>query len=216
MSAAFTHDFPRLSAYLETLPGSTVAQKVKSHAGTEARAELLHSIRELHPLPLPAFPDEVRAVHDVMVGVPEPDAWIPEVHHLASLLVTADLLGVDAAGFEDVMYEIVKRQLPAPFYRNISRLFPPREVLRGASFHWDRFHRGLRLGLLHEPDRKSRKQRLRISLSYPPMLLDHTLAAAYIGTWRAVAERTRFPNPVHRLVSYSSTQAVYEMDWSES
>ncbi len=149
----------QLSSYLDELPAG-----LGSYPECEAKASLLRALLGVCP-PLDGveLPPELR---ELLLRPPGANAWIPEVHLVASHLAIVGCLGLSEDDMLRRTYLANRALTGSPMYRALARVASPGMLLRGAKAAWGLIHRGVRLAIHVDAGRA------RVVLTHPPNLYD--------------------------------------------
>ena len=112
--------------------------------------------------------------------------WVPEVHYHAMALAIADHHGLDAPSFKGFWYDVMRLMMVSASYGFLLRLLSSEHLVRVSAMRWRKFHRGPFNLEVHADNGASR-----MVLTYPPHLLNDTLALGYEGVFAAYGAASR-------------------------
>ncbi len=196
-----TTAFPRMSAYLDSLPRGLDSYPAHVQKAGVFR-QLLGAQLKAHAAGLP---DVLR----VLVETPPPvGSWVPEVHTAAIFVAMRDVMPDDHA-FQDHMYRMNRALLDGVLYGFLFRLISPRRILDGARSRWTQLHRGITFEVLPHPE----ENQSGVCMRFPTGLVPVILLESYCGAFRAALEVAGGKNVKVHLVESAPVMARYAATW---
>jgi hypothetical protein len=171
---------PLMSDYLAALPDG-----LDSYPECTAAASMATFNKQARKVILPGE-GVPPAIADMLTRRLLDTEWVPEVHYHAMALAIADHHGIDAAGFKDFWFDVMKLIMASAPYRFMFRLLSGEQIVRASAARWRKFHRGP-----FELDAKADDGVARIVLTYPPHLINEALALGYEGVFAAYGAVSR-------------------------
>ena len=151
--------FPRMTAYLESLPRGT-----ESYPAATSKASLIRHMQE--SMPFEASPGELpEALHALWEAPPPSSSWVPTAQFLALTLAYGDAHFPREADFLEWLYGLSAALYAKPLYRFLMYVATPRQLVHGAAKRWHQFHQGTDLELAEEGDGQAI-----LAVRFPPKL----------------------------------------------
>jgi len=201
LPAGLAGAFPRLAAYLSSLPSG-----LASYPECEIRAT-----------PVARYVDDP-TVRAAAAGAPEvvatlltpPHAmWVPEVRCAAAILAVGDALRLSDGALAAHMVERNRELFRNVVYRALMAFLSPAALLARAPSRWEAFHRGTTLEVIELSERTAAAR-----LAFPPGLLAGAVVPAYGAALQAALEHCRAEGATLVAEAVTPTSLVYRARWS--
>ncbi|MCA9615395.1 MAG: hypothetical protein H6720_16875 [Sandaracinus sp.] len=194
--------FPRMKAYLASLPGGTTA-----YPAYEAKASLVRFMLEVCPPPtdVSELPSDVASV---LTDPPPANVWISEALHFACTLALADHHKLDERGVRSFWFEQMSLLVQSPLYRGLLTSLTPQTLLKTAGMRWTGFHRGMELEAA-----ESGEDAIELVLRHPPGLVTPFLAEGFVGCFHALGAASTVPGMRVKLAAVHPSRATFRMAW---
>ena len=201
LPAALSGAFPRLSAYLASLPRGLASYPECQMRGT----------------PVARYVDDP-AVRAAAAGAPAPvstlltpphEMWVPEVRCASAILAVGDALRLSDRALAEHMVEHNRQLFTNVVYRALMAFLSPAALLGRAPSRWEAFHRGTRLDVVEIGERTAVGR-----LVFPPGLIAGALVPAYGAALQAALEHCRAEGATLEPETVTPTSVTYRARWA--
>jgi hypothetical protein len=201
VASASPQALPRLERWLAGLPRGLGAYPEALAKGSLARnvaegqpAELAQRL----PAPLGAY----------LTDPPLAGEWFPEAHLCGLILGIADLRRMSDTEVCAWARARNRALFQSPAYRILMAVVSPASLVRFAARRWENWHRGTRLEAEDLADGGAR-----LTLRFPPGLLDGLVLRAYAQAFEVALELSRAPAPAVHLAEEAPGRASFLACW---
>jgi hypothetical protein len=195
--------FPRVEAYVASLPGGLAA-----HPTAQAKGALVRNLLEgqsVVELARRLPPEIARLAEEPPVG----SEWIPEAHLIALYLGVADLKGLRDEDFLGFARERNRVLFHSAAYRFLMEVVSPATLVRFAGLRWGNFHRGTTLEQESVAD-----DGVRFTLRFPQRLIPPLMVRVYAQAFVAALEVARARFPIVAVEAEDARSARFVGTWS--
>ena len=196
--------FPRVAAYIASLPAGLDSYPTCKQKGSLLRAWLMGRVQltQAEDLPPP-----LRAL---IQKPPLASSWVSEVHANALYLALCESRFPRDEDFVDFCYRTNLELFSSPLYRALTVLRSPTSFLHAVRIGWGLFRRGTSIAATSTSERS-----LRLRLSWPPLVMPEVIACGVGTAFRAAVELSGAVSRVDAtMVTYSRESAVFDVSWS--
>ncbi|MDP3275369.1 MAG: hypothetical protein Q8Q09_09260 [Deltaproteobacteria bacterium] len=195
---------PKMQRYLDALP-----RDLDSYPECQMKASVLRSffadterIALISRVPAP--------LASLLMALPPPSSWIPEVHTTAIFLAFADMLGSDEQLIQHA-YKTNVTLIDSNMYRILFRMVGVTRLLSKASVNWAQFHKGSIMAL---DSVDQRQQIASIAITTPPHHLPELMARAYATAIQAATELAGAKKVTSTLSRHEPTRSLITVKWT--
>ena len=195
--------FPRLSAYLASLP-----KEWDSYPDCVVKAATYRQMLDALAPPLRA--DELPEPIVDYVAHPRPvSSYVPEVHNIALYLAVRDLRFKTDAAWLDWIEGIFDAFYASPLYRVLFFVATPSMLLKGGAKRWAQFRKGTKLERASELESDKHLSRL----VYPPQLFPKPVCEAFARGIRAAVRASGLKHADVIVKEHGPTSALLHIQY---
>jgi hypothetical protein len=197
-----TTRFPRMTAYLSSLPRGT-----ESYPEATSKASLIRHMQDA--MPFEAAPGELpEAVHALWKAPPPSSSLVPTAQFLALTLAYGDAHFPRDEDFLEWLYGLSAALYAKPLYRFLMYVATPRQLVHGAARRWHQFHQGTDLDLAEEGDGWAI-----LTVRFPPKLYTQSLLGTNIAAIRAAVVAAGGKDVRGELLGVTDTEGRMRLTW---
>ncbi len=194
--------FPRMTAYLESLPRGT-----ESYPAALSKASLIRHMQE--SMPFEASPGELpEALHALWEAPPPSSSWVSTAQFLALTLAYGDAHFPREADFHEWLYGLSAALYAKPLYRFLMYVATPRQLVHGAAKRWHQFHQGTDLELAEEGDGQAV-----LAVHFPPKLYTPPVLGTNVAALRAAVTAAGGKDVRGELTHVTDTEGRMRFTW---